>query len=82
MLQFSYFCIDFRAVTKRSEIPQNMSFACNGMDQVRLLRKILTQLRLVNLGVNGASSASFHRLSCNNKTVQNALKHEFWVKWS
>jgi hypothetical protein len=23
-----------------------------------------------------------HRLSWSNKTVQNALKHEFWVKWS
>jgi hypothetical protein len=23
-----------------------------------------------------------HRLSCSNKTVQNAPKHEFWVQWS
>jgi hypothetical protein len=23
-----------------------------------------------------------HRLSCSKKMVQNALKHEFWVKWS
>jgi hypothetical protein len=38
---------------------QNMSFGSNGVDQVRSLRKILTQLRLANLGVNGASSASF-----------------------
>jgi hypothetical protein len=24
----------------------------------------------------------FHRLSCNNETVRNAPKHEFWVQWS
>jgi hypothetical protein len=23
-----------------------------------------------------------HRLSCSNESVQNALKHEFWVQWS
>jgi hypothetical protein len=23
-----------------------------------------------------------HRLSCSNKTVQNAPEHEFWVQWS
>jgi hypothetical protein len=23
-----------------------------------------------------------HRLSCSKEMVQNALKHEFWVKWS
>jgi hypothetical protein len=23
-----------------------------------------------------------HRLSCSNETVQNAPKHESWVKWS
>jgi hypothetical protein len=34
---FIQFCIDFRAVTKRSETPQNMSFGSNGEDQVRLL---------------------------------------------
>jgi hypothetical protein len=22
-----------------------------------------------------------HRLSCSNKTVRNAPKHEFWVQW-
>jgi hypothetical protein len=30
--QFGQFCIDFRAVTKRSEMPQNMSFRSNGVD--------------------------------------------------
>jgi hypothetical protein len=51
--------IEFRAVTKWSEMPQNMSFASNGVDQVRSLQKNLMQLRLANLGVNGASLASF-----------------------
>jgi hypothetical protein len=23
-----------------------------------------------------------HRLSCDNETVRNAPKHEFWVQWS
>jgi hypothetical protein len=36
-----------------------MGFGSNGLDEVRSLRKILTQLRLANLSVNGASSASF-----------------------
>jgi hypothetical protein len=30
--QFGQFCIDFRAVTKRSETPQNMSSGSNGVD--------------------------------------------------
>jgi hypothetical protein len=38
---------------------QNMSFGSNGVDQVRSLPKILIQLHLANLCVNGASSASF-----------------------
>jgi hypothetical protein len=57
--QFGQFCIDFRAVTKWSEMPQNMCFGSNGVDQVRSLQKILMQLRLVKLYVNGASSATF-----------------------
>jgi hypothetical protein len=57
--QYGQFCIDFGAVTKHSETTQNMSFRSNGVDRVRSLRKSLTQLRLANFGVNGASSASF-----------------------
>jgi hypothetical protein len=48
----------FRAVTKRSEMPQNMSFGSNGVDRVRSLQKKQTRLCLANLGVNGISSAS------------------------
>jgi hypothetical protein len=36
-----------------------MSFGSSGVDQVRSLRKIPTQLGLANLCINGASSASF-----------------------
>jgi hypothetical protein len=41
------------------ETPQNISFGSNGVGQVRSLRQISTQLRLANLGVKVASSASF-----------------------
>jgi hypothetical protein len=50
---------DFRVVTKQCDITQNMTFGSNGVDQVRSLRKILTQLRLGNLCVIGTCSASF-----------------------
>jgi hypothetical protein len=43
------FCVDYHVVTKRFETPQNMSFGSNGVDRVRLLRKIQTQLYLANL---------------------------------
>jgi hypothetical protein len=59
MHQFGQFSINFRAVTKWLGTPQNMSFGSNGVVQVRLLGKILIQLRLANLRVNGASSVSF-----------------------
>jgi hypothetical protein len=40
-------------------MPQNISFGSNGVDEVRSLAKILKQLRLPNLCVNGTCSASF-----------------------
>jgi hypothetical protein len=57
--QFGQFCIDFRALTKRSQTPQNISFGSNGVDPVRSLRKFSTRLYLANLCVNCISSASF-----------------------
>jgi hypothetical protein len=57
--QFVQFCMDFRAVTKWSETPQNMSFGSNGVDRVRSLRKIPTRLSLANMCDNGTSSVSF-----------------------
>jgi hypothetical protein len=80
--QFGQFCIDFRAVSKWSEMPQNMSFGSNGVDRVRSLRKILMRPCLANLCIHGTSSAGLHRLSCSNDTVHNASKPEFWVQWS
>jgi hypothetical protein len=59
MDQFGQFCIDIRAVTKRSEAPENMSFGANAVDRVRSLRNIPTQLCLANLCVNGTISACF-----------------------
>jgi hypothetical protein len=57
--QFDLFCIDFGAVTKRSKMPQNMSFGFKGVDPVRSLRTIPKQLNLANFRVNDASSTSF-----------------------
>jgi hypothetical protein len=74
-------CIDLRAVTKRSETLQNMSFGSNGVDHVRSLRKISKQLPLANLCLMVPVRPVLHRLSCSNKTVQNAPKQEFFVKW-
>jgi hypothetical protein len=76
------FASTFGAPTKRSGTPQNMSIGSNGLDLVHSLRKILTQLCLANLGVNGASLAILHRLPCTNETVRNAPKYEFCVQWS
>jgi hypothetical protein len=52
-------CIDFLAVTKRSETLQNLSFGFNEVDHVRSLQKILKQLPLANLCLNGTCSSSF-----------------------
>jgi hypothetical protein len=53
------FASAFGALTKWSEISQNMSFWSNGLDRVRSLRKIQTRLRLANLCVKCTNSASF-----------------------
>jgi hypothetical protein len=51
--QFGQFCIEFRAVAKRFETPQNISFGSNGVDQIRL----------ANLCVNVAISKYFDATS-------------------
>jgi hypothetical protein len=38
--QFGLFCTEVRAVTKQSEMPQNMSLGSNGLDRMCSLRKI------------------------------------------
>jgi hypothetical protein len=82
MHQYGLFCIDFRAVTKWVETPQNMSFGSNRVDSVCSLRKIATQLRLANLLGTAPVRPVLHQFCCSNKTVRNTPKHEFWVKWS
>jgi hypothetical protein len=57
--QFGQFCISFRAVTKWPETSQNMRIGSNGVDRVRSLLKIWTQLGLANLRISSTSSASF-----------------------
>ena len=44
---------------KHNETHQNMSLGSNGVDQVRLLRKITTWLRGMNLCINCTSSVCF-----------------------
>jgi hypothetical protein len=59
-----------------------MSFGSNGVGQVRSLRKILMQLHLANLCVNGASFGQFCiDFWCSNESVRNTQKHEFLVQW-
>jgi hypothetical protein len=53
-----------------------------GVDRVHSLRKISKQLPLANLYLVAPVRPVWHRLSCSNETVRNALKHEFLVKWS
>jgi hypothetical protein len=44
---------------KRTETSENMSFGSNGVDWVRSFRNIQMRFWVVNLCVNGTSSASF-----------------------
>jgi hypothetical protein len=59
-----------------------MSFASNGVDRVRSLQKITTKVCLANLGVNGASSASFASTFVQQQNGPRHPKHEVWVQWS
>ena len=52
-----------------------MSLVFNWVDRMRLFWKILTRLHGTNLCIISTISASLHRLSCSNKTIQNAPKH-------
>jgi hypothetical protein len=81
------FCVDYCAVTKRSETPQNMSFGSNRVDRVRSLRKIQTRLCLENLCVNGTSSASFastfHAVTKRSKNMSfgsNGVDYVHWLR--
>ena len=70
---------------KQYETHQNMSLGSNGVDRVRYLRKIPTQLRGTNFCTSLARFAlSFVTLQNGPKftqTVRNAPKQEFRVHW-
>ena len=73
---------------KHYETYQNMSLGSNGVDWVRLLRKIPTWLRGTNFCINCTSSPrfapSFMQLRNDpkcNQTQWNTPKHEFRVQW-
>jgi hypothetical protein len=59
---------------------QNMSLGSNGVDRVRLLRKIPTRLCGTNLSINCISSAILYQSSWSNGTFRNVPKHVFGVK--
>jgi hypothetical protein len=52
-----------------------------GVDRVRSLRKISTQLHSTNLCINGWVRPVLHRSLCSNKIIWIAPKHEFGVQW-
>jgi hypothetical protein len=80
--QFGQFLLDFRAVTKRSKTPQNMSFGSNGVDRVHSLRKFWRDFVYRTCSLMAPIRLVLHRLSCSNETARNAPKYEFWVQWS
>jgi len=54
---------------------KNMSLGSNGLDLVRSLWKIPSQLHGTNFCTNCTSSTSLHHFSCGNETIQNAPKN-------
>ena len=73
---------------KHYETQQKLSLRSNGVDQVRSLRKLPTQLCGTNFCINWTSSAHFalSLLSWQNnpkctQTLRNATKVEFRVQW-
>jgi len=73
---------------KHYATPENMNLGFNGVDRVRLLRKITTWLRGTNFCNNCTSSPhfalNFIQLRNDPKCTQrlwNAQKHECWSQW-
>ena len=71
-------CIEFSAVTKRSQMhpnitkmQQNMSLGSNGVDRAQFQ----TRLRYTNFCISCTRLAHLHRVQYRNKTVPNAPKH-------
>ena len=52
-----------------------MSLGSNGVDHVRSLPKIPMQFRCTNFALVAPVQPISHRVSCRNKTIQNAPKH-------
>ena len=60
---------------KHYETHQNMSSRSNGVDRVHSLPKIPMRLRGATFALIAPVQHIFHRVSCSNETIQNALKH-------
>ena len=71
--------------TKFVRTHQNMSLGSNGVDRVRSLPNILTQLRGTNFSTSSSSFGPSFKSQPNGpkctEIVQNAPKHEFRVQW-
>ena len=67
------------------ETHQNISLGSNGVDRVRLLRKIPTRLRGTNFCTSSARFATSFITQPNGpkcvQLVRNAPKHQFMVQW-
>ena len=67
---------------------QNMSLGSNGVDRVRSLPKIPMQFCGTNFALIAPVQSISHRVSCRNKTIENAPNHyknapihEFSIQW-
>jgi hypothetical protein len=81
MHQFTPFCIEVHGVTKRSEMPQNMSLGSNHVDRIHLLQIIPMRHCCTNLCISDLVQPNLHQSLCCKKTVQNTIIHEFGVRW-
>ena len=61
---------------KDYETHQNMSLGSNGVDRVRLLRKILCDFAERTFALIAPVQPISHRVSCSNEMVPNAPKHD------
>ena len=69
-------------IPKHYETQQYMSLESNGVGRVHSLRKIPERLHAQTCALIAPVQTVLHRVSCSNKTLPNAPKHEFRVQWS
>ena len=60
---------------KQYETHKNRSLGSDWVYRVHSLRKLPMRFHATNLCINSTISATLHRVSCSNETIQNAPKH-------